>query len=60
MITEREKKLMLAASENMFWFLVCKLEIEVPSVEIKQELDNWLDSPIADNGATVAEYLNSQ
>ena len=58
MLTKREKKLMLAATENMFWVMVNKLDIEVPNINFEKEMEDWLENPIADNGATAEEYLN--
>ncbi len=58
MLTKREKELMLAATENMFWVMVNKLDIEVPNINIEKEMKCWLENPIADNGGTAEEYLN--
>lgn len=47
---------MLAATENMFWVMVNKLDIEVPNINFEKEMKDWLENPIADNGGTVDDY----
>jgi len=58
MLTKREKKLMLAATDNIFWVMVNKLDIETPNINLEKEMRDWLENTIADNGGTAEEYLS--
>lgn len=59
MLTEREKKLMLAASENMYRLITNIIETdELVEINVEEELNSWLENPVADIGGTVSEYLD--
>jgi len=58
MLTDRERKLMLAAFETGFIHGVDDVENGYSNTPQKERFESWLSEVIADNGGTVEQYLD--
>ena len=57
MITERERKLLIEAYIIGMQHGAINIANDIIIRDIRHEAERWVDEPIADNGATVGQYI---